>query len=354
MRGSLRIAVLAATVLAGAVHAAEPVLEMKASQTAALEIRAEPASAVAAGAARALPSTVLVPSKQLRVIASPVPGVVESVRATIGDAVRAGQVLAVLRSPQAQELQRDALSTSGQAALARSVLTRDEALYREGLIPESRIESTRAQARQAQLMQQDRRRAQTEAGAAGGGANGMVSLKSPIDGVVLEQKVFVGERVDRAVVLFRVGKLAPLWLEIQVPVDDAAAVRTGDAVHLVDGSASGRVIGVAPMVDDTSQTVIVRAELPTPPAGLRIGQAVEARIESARPGLVQVPATAVFEQGGGAAVFVEVAPGRFQATRVQSTGSAEGLTSITGLAVGTRVVTQGTAALKSIAASARP
>lgn len=354
MRGGLRIAALAATVLAGAAHAADPVLEMKASQIEALGIQTKPALAVAAGAARALPSTVLVPNKQLRVIASPVPGVVESLQATIGDAVRAGQVLAVLRSPQAQELQRDALSTAGQATLARSVLTRDEALYREGLIPESRLESTRAQARQAQLMQQDRRRAQTEAGAAAGGANGVVSLKAPIDGVVLEQKVVVGERVDRAVVLFRIGKLAPLWLEIQVPVDDATAVRVGDAVQLADGSASGRVIGVAPMVDDTSQTVIVRAELPKPPAGLRIGQAVEVRIESARPGLVQVPATAVFEQGGGAAVFVEVAPGRFQAARVQSTGSAEGLASITGLAVGTRVVTQGTAALKAVAASARP
>ncbi|MGS0754015.1 efflux RND transporter periplasmic adaptor subunit [Roseateles sp. GG27B] len=41
---------------------------------------------------------------------------------------------------------------------------------------------------------------------------------APISGVVLERPVVVGQRVEEAAALFRIAKLAPLWVELQVPV----------------------------------------------------------------------------------------------------------------------------------------
>ncbi|MEO9148588.1 MAG: biotin/lipoyl-binding protein, partial [Burkholderiaceae bacterium] len=157
-------ALLALTFVASA-WSAEPVLNIKPAQVEALGIQTKAAIADSTGSTRGLPSTVLVPSSQQRVVAAPLPGLVESLRASVGDTVRAGQALAVLRSSQAQELQRDALTTSGQSSLAESVLARDELLHKEGLIALSRLEATRAHAKQARLLQQDRQRALAQAGA---------------------------------------------------------------------------------------------------------------------------------------------------------------------------------------------
>jgi RND family efflux transporter MFP subunit len=344
---------LSGALLAVSAQAVDAVFDVKPAQIEALGILTKPAVADLTGSARGLPSTVLVPTGQQRLVASPVPGLVVSLHANVGDTVRAGAVVAELRSAQAQELQRDAVTTASQSSLASSTLARDEQLYREGLIPQSRLESSRSQATQAQLQQLDRQRALAQAGASAGGAGGVVTLTAPIDGVVLERSVVVGQRVDQAAALFRIGKLSPLWLEIQVPVDEAEEVRLGDNVQIARSTARGRVIAVAPTVDGASQTVIVRAELRQPPANLRIGQAVEARIERAQADTVQVPSAAVVEQAGKSVVFMEVKAGQFRIVPVQVTGSAGGLTSVKGLVVGSKVVVQGTAALKSLLASSR-
>ncbi len=347
-----------AALAAGATPAAPAVIaaitvELKPAQVTALGIHVSAVTASSTGAARGLPSTVLVPSNQQRVLAAPLPALVERLNASVGDAVRAGQVLVVLRSAQAQELQREALTTSGQAALAASTLARDELLFKEGLIALSRLDASRAQARQAQVQQQERQRALAQAGAAPG-SDGAIQLLAGIDGVVLERPVVVGQRVDQATALYRIGKLSPLWLELQMPVDEAGAVRIGDAVQVLRSDTRGKVIAVSPVVDGASQTVLVRAELRQPSPDLRIGQAVEARVERAQPEAVQVPAAAVIDQGGKPGVFVEAAAGRYRLVTVEVLSSAGAVSAVRGLALGARVVDQGTAALKALLAPAKP
>ncbi len=81
-----------------------------------------------------------------QVLAAPLPGLATELRVAAGDAVQAGQVLTVLRSPQVLELQCD------------------EALYREALIALSRLDATRTQARQTALQPDERRRALVASG----------------------------------------------------------------------------------------------------------------------------------------------------------------------------------------------
>ncbi|MEO9150383.1 MAG: efflux RND transporter periplasmic adaptor subunit, partial [Burkholderiaceae bacterium] len=231
---------------------------------------------------------------------------------------------------------------------------RDELLHKEGLIALSRLEATRAHAKQARLLQQDRQRALAQAGASSGKPGGVMTLTAPIDGVVLERPVVVGQRVDQAAALYRIAKLSPLWLEMQVPVDEVSAVHLGDAVQVARSTARGHVIAVAPMVDDASQTVIVRVEVREPSVDLRIGQAVEARIERPQADTVQVPAVAVVDQAGNSVLFVEVKPGQYRVVPIEIVGSTGGMSSVKGVAVDSKVVVQGTAALKSLLSSARP
>jgi multidrug efflux pump subunit AcrA (membrane-fusion protein) len=315
------------------------------------------------------------------VVSAPLGGLVEALGVAAGDTVRGGQVLARLRSPQAQELQRDVLQTASQFDLAQRALVRDEQLHAEGLISTARLEATRAASQQAGLQFNERQRMLAHSGASAlgsmpggvvagaavtlngsfGSGAGELALRSPIAGVVLEALVAVGQRVEPATALFRVADLSTLWLELQVPAADVGTLRPGDAVQFAEGRASARVLTIAQAVDPATQTVMVRAELKAQTAqaaglaapALRPGQVLEVRIEHnghKGPGLVQVPAAAVVQgHAGGAAVFVEQAPGRYRLVPVTVRASAGATSAVSGLEAGHRVVVSGTAALLALA-----
>jgi RND family efflux transporter MFP subunit len=296
---------------------------------------------------------VLVPSNQQRVLAAPLPGLVMTLSASVGDTVRVGQVLAVLRSAQVQELHHDVHVSHNQATLAAGQLARDEQLFKEGLIARSRLDTTRSQATLADEQHEERVLALAQAGGSAQGDSSRITLTAPISGVVLERPAVVGQRVDPASVLYRLARLAPLWLEMQVPSADAQAVRLGDAVRWAGGEGSGKVIAIGHAVDAATQTVLVRAEFAQPPAGLRVGQAVEALLQRPAAGLSQVPAGAVVEDGGERFVFVDAGGGRFRVQAVQVVSSAGGSSAVRGLPAGSAVVVQGTAALKALYAAQR-
>ena len=125
----------AACIFATPVWANETVLSLKPGQVSALGLRTQTVGADGAPTIARYPAVVTIPAAQQRVVAAPLPAMVESVNVSAGDNVRAGQVLAVLRSTQAQELQHDVHVSRTQAVLAGSALARDEQLFREGLIP---------------------------------------------------------------------------------------------------------------------------------------------------------------------------------------------------------------------------
>jgi membrane fusion protein, heavy metal efflux system len=332
-------------------RAGESVLTVKPAQSEALGLKTQVVSSDGAATGGRYPATVLVPSGQQRVVAAPLPGLVEALRASVGDTVRAGQVLAVLRSAQAQELQHDVHVSRSQAALASATLARDEQLFKEGLIASARIEATRAQAGLAREQRDERELALRNAGGSAAKEGGGITLTAPIGGVVLERQVVVGQRVDASVAMFRLATLSPLWLEMQVPASEAPTVRIGDVVMVTGGTVRGRVIAVGHSVDAASQTVLVRAELQTPLADLRPGQGVEAQLERKSSALTSVPAAAVLEDGGKRFVFVESAPGQYRAQVVTLSSGSAGVAAVQGLPVGTKVVVQGMASLKSLRAA---
>lgn len=334
--------------------AAEASLTLNPTQVEALGVRTLAAAPGATTGGARYPASVLIPSGQQRVVAAPLPALVESLLVSVGDTVRAGQILGALRSAQAQELQHDVHVARSQATLSGATLTRDEQLYQEGLIATSRLEASRAQASLAREQRDERELALRQAGGSARQEGGGLALKAPISGVVMERPVVVGQRVEANSMLYRLAILSPLWLEMQIPARDAGAVRLGDTVSVSRSTARGRVIAIGPAVDAASQSILVRAELAASVTDLRPGQGIEAQLEGAAAGLVSVASGALIEERGGTGVFVEVTPGRFELRPVTVVGSAEGTTSVRGLAAGSRVVVQGMASLKAMRAARAP
>lgn len=330
---------------AGAATAADVVREivLTPQQLQSAGLRSVAAASAAQGGTR-YPGSVVVPPRQQRVVAAPLAGLVLSVAVSAGDTVRAGQLLAVIQSPQARELQAEWNVSRLQAEQAELTLARDEQLFREGLIPQARLEASRMQVRLAATQRDERRAALLQAAADGG----LIRLTAPIGGVVLERSASVGQRLETAAPLLRLAQLSPLWLELQVPVAEAAALRVGAAVTVDGQPGTGRVIAHGAVVDATAQTVTVRAELPG--GTLKPGQAVEARVAAGDGGGRPLPPAAVLREGGRSFVFVEIGAGRFAAQPVQVRRSTADAVLVSGLPPQARVVVAGTASLKALLA----
>jgi RND family efflux transporter MFP subunit len=262
-------------------------------------------------------------------------------------------VLARLASPQALELQRDALQAGSQSALLRQSLKRDEQLFAEGLIAESRLQATRAAASQAAAQASERQQGLALAGIAPGKLGASLALTAPIDGVVLEQGGQLGQRVEAATLIYRIAKLTPLWLEIQVPLAVAATLKEGMAIKLADRDISGRLIAIGRAVDPASQTVLLRAEVDKGAAALHAGQVLE--VEIATPAGKQqqrLPAAALVRHDGKTYAFVQTAGddqgARFAARPVQVVSQGGDSVLVDGVQAGERVAVRGVSGLKAM------
>ena len=137
-RSSIFAAFLLSTVTLS-VSAADAGVSLQAGQLKSLGVETLVVGENTATRAGSYPAQIRVPNEQMRVVAAPVGGMVEMLAVAPGSTVKRGQVLAHLASPQALELQRDALQSSSQSALWQQNRKRDEQLFAEGLIAESRL-----------------------------------------------------------------------------------------------------------------------------------------------------------------------------------------------------------------------
>ncbi len=303
-----------------------------------------------------LPAQVVVPPTQVEVVAAPVAGMVTAVRVAYGETVTKGQVLARLQGAQLLELQRDFASARAQAELAAENRRRDESLFADGIIAGSRLSATRASERQAALQLAERRQALRLTGAAEPDArtaslSGTADIHAPFDAVVLEASVQAGQRVDPMVPLFKLGRISPLWLEIQAAPTQAAGVAPGDAVTVAGCAQSGRVTLVAPAMQSASQSLLIRAELASPRACIMPFQYVQATIVSASrsgAGGWRLPPGALTRHQGQSWVFVAM-PDGFKPVAVKVIAeSPDSVLVATDLSGDAKLVIRGTSALKAV------
>ena len=347
------VRLLPSLVFLGAAHLAvagdATFVAVSASQTQALGIVVQHVATGGSAAAAGLPANVSIPNSQLRVIAAPLAGVVESLETAPGMTVKKGQVLARIASPQALELQRDRIQADSQAALARQTQSRDEQLFREGLIAESRLQASRANAAQSAAQAAERRQELALAQHSGGQT---LSLVAPIGGSVLEQHVSVGQRVEQSAPIYRIARLDPLSVEIQAPLAIAARARIGTPLTIPSAGARGQLIAVGRAVDPASQSVLLRGLVTHGAEALRPGQAtaVDLALGNATETTVQVPGSAILRHENKPWVFVAARAGTatgYHATAVTLIGRSGENTVVSGIPADATVAIAGVSALKA-------
>ncbi len=223
-------------------------------------------------------------------VGSPIIGVIEKTAVERGEPVRAGQVLATLHA----DVERQSLAVAqskaqamgelraaeANAELARQKLVRakdlaDKQFISSQALEQARAESMVAENRLAQAREQrdvyarEHELAQAQLG--------QRTIRSPINGVIVERYLSAGERVEEKPI-YRVAMINPLRVEVVLPATAYATVRQGMSVTVTPefpGATprEAKVTLVDRVIDGASNTFRVRMELPNAdmslPAGLR-------------------------------------------------------------------------------------
>ena len=131
---------------------------------------------------------------------------------------------------------------------------------------------------------------------------------APRAGIVGDIPVRVGDRVTTSTPLTTVDKPGTLEAYIYIPVERAPDLRINMPVQIVDGSgnviAGSRITFISPQVDNTTQTVLVKAQIANNQDKLRNAQFIRARVVWARQDRPVVPVLAVTRIGGQFFIFV--------------------------------------------------
>jgi RND family efflux transporter MFP subunit len=170
-------------------------------------------------------------------------------------------------------------------------------------------------------------------------------LTSPLDGVVRERHVTVGQYLAAGSPAVTIVRMHPLRLRMAVPERESQQIRLNQEVQVrVEGDTTahvGRVARISPAIDEASRTLMVEAEVPNPKALLRPGSFANAAIVSSNDDpAISVPSTALVTFAGVEKVLT-VKDGKVLEKRV-SVGRREGdrLEITSGLAAGEQVIAQ--------------
>jgi membrane fusion protein, heavy metal efflux system len=294
-------------------------------------------------------------------VSSPIAGRIVSLRLQPGDAVKSGDTLLTLDSPELAQAVADLSKAQADETRKRLAFERSTKLYAGEVLPRKDLESVEADLAQARA-EAERARLRLRNLAPSGGARENYVLRSPINGIVSERKANPGLEVrpDLADPLFVITDPTRLWVMIDLPERNLAKVEPGHPVAVeVDAWPGERFPGtiekVGETVDPATRRIQVRCSLPNP--ARRLKPEMYARVtlladEHQR--ALRVPNGALITEGLYSHLFVEKSPGVFEKRRVALRLQDRDYSYIaSGLNPGERVVASGALLLNSELAEAK-
>ncbi len=131
---------------------------------------------------------------------------------------------------------------------------------------------------------------------------------APSSGIVGDIPVRVGDRVTTTTLLTTVDKPGSLEVYVYIPIERASGLKMDLPVQLLDGAgnviADSRISFISPEVDNTTQTILVKAKVANHQDKLRHSQFIRARVIWGTRNSPVVPILAVFRIGGQYFAFV--------------------------------------------------
>lgn len=219
-------------------------------------------------------------------------GMVESVRASAGDRVRKGQLLAVISSQALADQRSELLAAQKRLGLARTTFEREKKLWQEKISAEQDYLQARNAMQEAEISLQgaQQKLASLGAGSSNGGNLTRYEIRSPIDGTVTEKRIAIGESLKDDANIFVVADLSTVWAEMTVYAKDLNAVKVGQKATVkataFEFKSSGTLSYVGALVGEQTRTAKARVVLPNPKGIWRPGLPVNIDLVA---GEIEVP-----------------------------------------------------------------
>jgi membrane fusion protein (multidrug efflux system) len=174
------------------------------------------------------------------------------------------------------------------------------------------------------------------------------SVRAPFAGMIATRFVSRGEYVTPGQKLFELVSLDPIEVEFRLTEADSSRVASGQKVTVrvapyPDETFTGQVTMIAPVIDERSRTLRVKARIDNRDGRLRPG--LFARVDlgvAQRSDVTMIPEDAVLQRADGAIVFRANAENRVERVVVETGLIRDGMVEIArGIAPGDRIVVRG-------------
>ena len=288
-------------------------------------------------------------------------GKIVAVRASLGDSVSTGQILATLDSVELGEAINRYHQSRTRLALAQSNMDRIKALVEKKIAARKDILQAETDYRMAQTeLHTDEERLSLYGVSASDLAGDkhkrpLLPVRSPIVGIITEKHAIVGELSDPSKSLYTVADLSSVWVLVDINEKDLAKVRKGQGAIVSVGAfpdlkLKGRIAYIADLVDEATRTVKARVEVSNPGRKLKpeMFASVELALPADTPPVLAVPEDAFQELEGKKVLFVTEDGTEFEPRKVELGRASGGMAEVVaGLKEGERYAAKGSFLLKS-------
>ena len=309
-----------------------------------------------------LPGEIILNDDAHALVTPYVSGYVKEIRKRQGDAVRKGEVMAILESPELADAGAAYLAARERVLLAEKTFEREASLWRKKISPEQDYLASKTALAGARIGARSARQKLMALGLSKAAIGRLprradVSLTryeivSPLNGQILEKNLSLGEMVESTTSVYRVADMNTVWVRMNLLQKQLPHLKKGMAVYIWGDesmpAATGRLMFIAPLVGQETRTAIGRATLSNPDGEWRPGLFVNARIKAGEKHIpLMIPKKAVQNIGEESMVFVP-AQGGFEG-KVVTTGQSDEthVEIISGLSPGEPYVTHGAFELKA-------
>lgn len=174
-----------------------------------------------------------------------------------------------------------------------------------------------------------------------------VTIKATKNGVLLERKVNPREIVEKNRELFNLADLKTIWLVGYAFEKDSPYLHLGEAVtgtieERNGASINGVLSYVSPILDSTTKTLEVRADIPNKDFKIKPNMYAEMFVNTGVAHVLAIPTDAVEKFGDYNFAYVKIAPHTYEERKVETGKKNDQYTEvISGVKAGEEVVTRG-------------
>jgi cobalt-zinc-cadmium efflux system membrane fusion protein len=196
-----------------------------------------------------------------------VSGVAEDVHVQLGDVVKKGQTLAIMRSAEMAGFTKDYVSAEADLRNTRRVYESTQDMYKGGLASQKDLEQAQSDYEKAVA---ENKRAGAVVGINKSNGQGY-EITSPISGFVVEKNLNNNTQVraDNSQNLFTIADLSSVYVLINVYESDISSVKTGDPVKITtlsypDKVFAGKIDKIDNMLDPDTKVIHARVKIENP------------------------------------------------------------------------------------------